>query len=88
MDISGTAFQIGITPSYKINDKISITGQTGYSISSISEPTMKVNGEVEIPLDATSVVKADYTGTQAGINPKADLGGMYFQFGIRYKMGK
>jgi len=88
MEIIGTAFQIGITPSYKINDKISITGQAGYSISSISESTIKVNDEVEIPLDATGVVKVDYTGTHADLNPTADTGGIYFQFGIRYKMGK
>jgi|TARA_Y100000310_G_scaffold141281_1_gene140702 hypothetical protein len=87
MDMTGVGVQIGITPSIKINDQIGILVQAGYELSFASDPVIMVNDEIEIPMTATGVVKADGSGTQAGLNPTAETGGMCFQFGISYKLG-
>ena len=87
MDMSGVGVQIGITPSLKINDKIGILVQAGYELSFASDPVIMVNDEIEIPMTATGVVKTDGSATQAGLNPAAETGGTFFQFGISYKLG-
>lgn len=87
MDMSGVGVQIGITPSIKINDQIGILVQAGYELSFASDPVIMVNDDIEIPMTATGVVKDNLSGTQAGINPSAATGGVFFQFGISYKLG-
>ena len=87
MDMTGVGVQIGITPSIKINDQIGILVQAGYELSFASDPVIMVNDDIEIPMTAIGVVKDDLSGTQAGINPSAETGGVFFQFGISYKLG-
>ncbi len=86
MDMSGFAIQVGLTPSFQVSDQIGIFGQIGYGMSFVSDPVIKVNDEIEIPLTATGVVKDDFSGTQAGLNPEAGTSGLYFQMGISYKL--
>ena len=39
-------------------------------------------GEVTLNYDSPTVVKDDYSSTQAGIDPKAKMSGIYFSFGL------
>ena len=86
MDLSGAGIQLGITPSIKINNSLGLYLQAGYDLSFASKPVIKVNEEIEIPMNSNAVVRTDLTGTQADLSPDAKIGGLLFQLGITYNL--
>ena len=69
----------------KLPSGLYIIFRLGYQISLTDEPIIKA-GDVEIPMDAVGVVKADMSATQAGINPEATTSGITFQVGVVYNL--
>jgi len=86
MDISGLGAQIGVTPSFQLNDKLGLFLQAGYELSFASDPIVKVNEEIELKMDSEAIVKTDGSSTQAGISPAAYMGGTVIQFGITFNL--
>ncbi len=92
MNIFSFGLQVGITPKYKINSKTSIFAQIGFEkifsgdVSVIVEKADK--SKVEINMTDASVVKDDYTATQANFKPSVSMQGLYFQLGVEINLDK
>jgi len=85
MEFSGLAINLGLTPSYKITDKIDLIGFIGFNIGFTSSDGLLSNG-VLLPMTAQGVVKSNGLDTQAGIDPTINSTGLSFQIGVMYKL--
>lgn len=88
MEFSGLAVNIGITPTYKINDKLSILGNIGYNLGFTSSDGLLCNG-ITVPMTSRGVVQSVGLGSaQAGISPSITSSGLSFQVGVMYKLSE
>lgn len=85
MEFSGLALNLGITPSYKVTDKIAVMGFLGFNLGFTSSDGLLSNG-VLLPMSAQGVVKSNGLDTQAGIDPTINSTGLSFQIGVMYKL--
>lgn len=87
--ISGLGLQIGIAPEYKINDQYGIRAHLGYGLAFGGKSEMSVttdSEEIVIDMTDAAIVKADGSGTQAGLNPTVKSKGINFQIGVTYNL--
>lgn len=86
MEFSGLAINVGITPTYKINDKLSLMGNIGYNLGFTSSDGLLCNG-ITVPMTSKGVVQSAGLGSvQAGISPSITSSGLSFQIGVMYKL--
>ncbi len=85
MEFSGLAINLGITPSFKVTDQISVMGFLGYNLGFTSSDGLLCNG-IQLPMTAPGVVKSDGLNTQAGLDPTITSSGLNFQIGVSYKL--
>lgn len=82
-DFSGLGIQGAITSTYNFTEKVGINAQIGWAQSFLGE--MEINaGEVTIDKDSAEVLKPG-TYTQAGIDPKAEMSGIFAALAITYR---
>ncbi|MEY5130876.1 MAG: hypothetical protein RL734_943 [Bacteroidota bacterium] len=88
MEFSGLQINLGITPTYKINDKLSLMGNIGYNLGFTSSDGLLCNG-VTLPMSSKGVVQSAGLGNvQAGISPSITSSGLSFQIGVMYKLSE
>ena len=88
MEFSGIALNIGIIPTYKINDNLSLMGNIGYNLGFTSSDGLICNGII-VPMTSKGVVQSVGLGSvQAGISPSITSSGLSFQVGVMYKLSK
>ncbi|NBO72803.1 hypothetical protein EBV26_20375 [bacterium] len=86
MEFSGLQINLGITPTYKLNDKMSLMGNIGYTLGFTSSDGLLCNG-ITVPMSSKGVVQSAGLGSaQAGISPSITSSGLSFQIGIMYKL--
>jgi len=85
MKFSGIFSSIGISPEFKITDKVGIRSFIGYNISFSKSDGVECN-DVLLPMDARGVVKDDLSSAQAGITPSVSNTGFSLQLGISYSL--
>ncbi len=87
MEFSGLGINIGIRPTFKVTDQISVQGHLGYNLAFTSSDGLLCNGVV-LPMTSAGIVKPDGSGTQAGLNPSISSSGISLQIGISYALSK
>lgn len=88
MEFSGLAINLGVTPTYKINDKISLMGNIGFNLGFTSSDGLLSNG-ITLPMTSKGVVKSsDLGSTQAGLSPSITSSGLSLQIGVMYKISE
>lgn len=81
MDIEGVLGLVSLVPQFKIGENLYFYSSISYQISFSDNSKLKT-GNVEIPMKSRSVVKPDFYGTQAGIDPSISLTGLNIVIGV------
>ncbi|RKZ91384.1 MAG: hypothetical protein DRR19_07340 [Candidatus Parabeggiatoa sp. nov. 1] len=82
-DLSGFGLQLALTSSYQLTDSLGIGAQMGYTLSFLEDMEV-VAGEVTLESNSPALVKPDGGNTQAGIDPEADVSGLFFFMGLEW----
>lgn len=85
MELSGIGLQIALTPEIQLGG-LSVFAQAGYQLSFVSNAIIKVNDDLEIPMESLGVVKDNYSAAQAGLSPVAAAGGLFIQLGVSFNL--
>jgi len=75
-DMNGFGFQLALTPSIQLNDRMSIDFQVGYSFGSFDDMEIEA-GDITLKYNSPALVKPDGSDTQAGINPELEMSSIF-----------
>jgi len=75
-DMNGFGFQLALTPSIQLNDRMSIDIQVGYSYGSFDDMEIEA-GDITLQYNSPALVKPDGSSTQAGINPELEMSSIF-----------
>lgn len=82
--VSGVAVQAGVNATYMFTDQLGLTLDVAYVNASLADFQIKA-GDVKLNKDSPALVKDDGGTTQAGIDPKASIGGLIANIGIVWR---
>lgn len=88
-DIGSLVASFGVTPSYKLTDKLGLRAfiGMGFGIGGSSKITVQTSkGDVNIDMTSKAVVQYGTGSTQAGFTPSVSPSGLILQIGLSYKL--
>lgn len=82
-ELSGFGLQMALTSSYQLTDRFSIGAQMGYTHSFLEDMEI-IAGEVTLERNSPALVKPNGGNAPAGIDPEADVSGLFFLIGLEW----